>query len=129
LPLRLLLDRHLRAALFALWVGLWLWVGYISLVPVHLPPGVSDKALHFTGYAAMSAAAVGFCHDRRRLLLCAILAAGLGGAIEIAQAFTPSRSCDPLDFLADATGAALGCLTARLWLHLVIDPLRRPARA
>ena|SRR5689334_1614531 len=127
MPLRLLLDPRVRRGLFLLWWALWACVGYLSLTPIRLPPGTSDKLLHFTGYALMSAAAVGFCHTRHRLALWAALATAFGGGIEIAQAFIPYRSCELLDFVADAAGAALGCLTAQLWLLLVIRPLRRRA--
>jgi VanZ family protein len=35
----------------------------------------------------------------------------LGGAIEIAQSFTTTRSHEWLDFLADGLGVLLGCTT------------------
>jgi VanZ family protein len=125
-----LLDPRVRRGLLLLWGALWLWVAYMSLTPVQLPPGVSDKSLHFTGYALMSAGAVGFCHEPRRLGLLALLAAAVGGALEIAQAFTPDRSPELLDFAADSAGAALGWLLALAWLALVVRPLRRrPAPA
>src|SRR5690348_17621055 len=98
----------------------------MSLTPVQLPPGVSDKSLHFTGYALMSAGAVGFCHEPRRLGLLALLAAAIGGAVEIAQAFTPDRSPELLDFAADSAGAALGWPAALAWLLLGVRP--RPPR-
>ena len=121
----LLLDPRVRRGLLLLWGALWLWVAYMSLTPVQLPPDVSDKALHFIGYGLMSAGAVGFCHEPRRLLHLALLAAAIGGALEVAQAFTPYRSAELLDFAADAAGAGLGWLTALLWLALVVRPLRR----
>lgn len=125
-----LLDPRVRRGLLLLWGALWLWVAYMSLTPVQLPPGLSDKVLHFTGYALMSAGAVGFCHEPRRLGLLALLAAAIGGAVEIAQAFTPDRSPELLDFAADLAGAALGWLVALAWLVLVVRPLRRrPAPA
>ena len=113
----LLLDPRVRRGLLLLWIALWFWVAYMSLIPIRLPPGVSDKVLHFTGYALMSAGAVGFCHEPRRLGLLALVAAALGGAIEVAQAFTPYRSAELLDFAADATGAALGWFVALLICH------------
>ena len=62
-----LLDPRVRRGLLFLWGALWLWVAYMSLTPVQLPPGVSDKSLHLVGYGLMSAGAVGFCHEPRRL--------------------------------------------------------------
>src|SRR5688572_23723461 len=102
-----------------------MWVVYLSLVSVQLTPGVSDKSLHFAGYALMSAGAAGFCHDRRRLVLWTLFGAAMGGALEIAQTFTPDRSGDLLDFAADAAGAVLGCLAGQAWLILVIHRFKR----
>ncbi len=121
-----LLDPRVRGTLFLLWWLLWTWVVYLSLVSVQLAPGVSDKSLHFVGYVLLSAGAVGFCHDQRRLVLWALFGAATGGALEIAQTFTSDRSGDLLDFAADAAGAALGCLTGQAWLTLVIHLSRRP---
>lgn len=123
-----LLDRRLRRALFLLWCLAWLAVVVLSLRPIPDPlRDVSDKLLHVLGYAAMAAAAAGFCHEPRRLLGWAALAVAIGGALELAQAFVPWRSADPLDAAANAAGAALGWLLGSLWLALLIRPLGRGA--
>ena len=125
-----LLDPRVRRGLLLLWGALWWWVAYMSLTPVQLPPGLSDKVLHFTGYALMSAVLKVFAMSRGGSGLLALLAAVIGGAVEIAQAFTPDRSPELLDFAADSAGAALGWLMALAWLALVVRPLRRrPAPA
>jgi VanZ family protein len=36
----------------------------------------------------------------------------MGGAIELLQAFSPGRSPDPIDAIADGAGAAAGVLAA-----------------
>ena len=123
--LRILLARRTRATLFALWCLAWAWVAYLSLASIELPPGVSDKALHFAGYALMSAGVAAFCHDPRRIVLWALAAAAVGGGLEVAQAFTPDRDPEWLDFTADAAGAGIGCLVALAWLGLIVRPLRR----
>ena len=43
----------------------------------------------------------------------AALAVSVGGVDEILQLFQPGRNADPLDFLADVSGALVGC--AALW--------------
>ena len=77
----------------------------------------------------MTAAVVGFCHDARGLLGWAAFVVLMGGLVEIGQHFVPTRSMDLDDFLADATGAAVGTLLALLWLVAVVRPLRRAATA
>ena len=44
----------------------------------------------------------------------AALAVSVGGVDEILQLFQPGRNADPLDFLADVSGALVGC--AALWV-------------
>jgi VanZ family protein len=123
----ILIAPRARAAFFALWCLSWAWVAYMSLASITLPSGVSDKTLHFTGYMLMSAGVASFCHDPRRIVLWALAAAAIGGGLEIAQAFTPDRDPEWLDFAADAAGAGLGGLLALAWLGLIVRPLRRTA--
>lgn len=127
--MRRLLDRHLRRALFGLW-----WLGWLVVVGLSLRPGppplpfdLSDKLLHFVGYALMSAAAAGFCHEPRRLAGWALLTIALGGAIELVQGLVPWRDAELADLAADATGAGVGLLAGLAWLTLVIRPLARGA--
>jgi VanZ family protein len=67
---------------------------------------------HFAEYgllAVLLAAALGGWAARPRSLLVALaLAAGLGAAIEVVQAFLPYRDCQAADALVNALGAACG---------------------
>jgi len=98
-------------ALFAL--GIMFWAG---LIPLKSLPGpdfeLADKVWHacgFGGLAGLSSRV--FVHFRRPALLAArdaaLVATALGGVLEVMQSFTPYRSADWADFLADALGAAL----------------------
>ncbi len=112
-----------------LWLGLWMLaiagVVVLSLMP---PPAMAvpqnfDKLEHMLGYAGLAACA-GLLFDGWR----AQLRAGtglvlLGIALEFAQALlTQTRSADPADALANATGVAIGLLLA---LTPARDGLRR----
>ena len=52
-----------------------------------------------------------------RIYIVAAFLVFLGGAIELAQGFTPDRSQELFDFLADLIGVSLGLLTHRFWNH------------
>lgn len=101
-----------RVAFFSL----CLLVGYLALAP--RPPAEADlfnwdKLNHAAAFAALAwAAMLGF---RERLVYRRYVALGLvayGAAIEIAQWFTPGRSCEWSDLLADSIGIAAGMLLA-----------------
>lgn len=124
--MRLLLDPRARRALFGSWCLGWALVLVESLRPMpEIPLGLSDKLAHFAGYAAMAAGIAGFAHRPREIARWALLAVAMGGLIEVAQGFTPTRSPDPLDFLANTAGVAVGAAVAISWGALVIAPLRR----
>jgi VanZ family protein len=84
---------------------------------------MSDKALHFLGFALLSCLA---CRAVRYLraeasattaLLGGVAASALlGGALELWQGALAYRSCELMDWVADMLGAALGAAaTAGLW--------------
>ncbi|MDX1454878.1 MAG: VanZ family protein [Gammaproteobacteria bacterium] len=100
----------------------WLWWSiaalglaldiYLSLKPAGDGPGLlNDKLAHFLVYFMLTG---WFCLllPRRRLLVF-VAAVLLGGALEIAQSFTPQRVMDPLDALANAAGAFIALLIVR----------------
>ncbi len=76
-----------------------------------------DKALHAIEYGTLGAAylrALDPAATRARLAGIAwVLAALFGVSDEIHQLFTPGRSADVRDVIADAIGAALGVLAYR----------------
>jgi VanZ family protein len=81
------------------------------------PPGaaeVSDKTVHSVAFGLLAMlSARAFLHLDPRASRSAALARGfaaaviVGGALELWQALLPYRSCELLDWAADALGAAL----------------------
>lgn len=77
-----------------------------------------DKVKHALAFAAL--ALLGWRAGYREALHLGAGLLALGGAIEVAQSFTPWRSAEWADLLADAIGVAVG-----LWLAPRL--LRQPA--
>lgn len=111
----------------------WLLIAYwaVLIVGTHWPAEMladdwwqtRDKLLHFAGYALLGGLlalwrTAGKSHPaqslRLRLLHAWLLAAGFAVLDEITQPLT-GRNCNLGDWLADALGAAAGCLAAGLW--------------
>ena len=93
-----------------------------SSIPAHSIPKAAlfgfDKVIHFFVYAGLGAV-VAWAWDRIWL---AILVCAVYGALdEFHQHFTPGRSVEFADFVADALGATAGVL-----LNLLIRRYRRP---
>lgn len=92
-------------------------VGWLALSPA--PPEVLDsgwdKLNHASAFAAITVAAV-FAAPRSRTGRLALIGAVLcfGALIEIAQSFTPTRSAEWADLLADAIGIVAGVLFTTL---------------
>jgi VanZ family protein len=87
------------------------------------PVPETDKLVHLALYGVLGS----FCaralvaHGRaartsKLILAAAILATGYGVTDEIHQLFTPRRSCDWHDVVADAIGGLLGAFVATRWL-------------
>lgn len=129
MTLSLLLDPRARRLAFLVW-----WLGWAALLLATLSPqpelplDLSDKTWHLLGFAAMTAATVGFAHDARYLAAWAAFALLMGGLVEIGQGFVPTRQPDLHDFAADAVGVTLGLAAALTWLAAVVAPLRRRLR-
>jgi VanZ family protein len=111
--------RHLAS--FRVWPALAYAVVILIMgsLPV-APPGaaeVSDKTLHSVAFGLLAMlSARAFVHLDPRASRWAALARGfasavaVGGALELWQALLPYRSCELLDWVADAFGAALAIL-------------------
>jgi len=124
--MRWLVRNQVKQFLFWLWCLGWLLLVIMSLLPEQeLPFGLSDKAIHFASYAAMTAAIAGFCHETRGVMSLGALAILLGGMVELGQHFVPGRTMSLGDFVADAAGASCGTILALLWLAAIVRPLRR----
>jgi VanZ family protein len=103
------MRRSILIGLF--WAGC-LAVGVLALLPATLPlPSTGwDKANH--GLAFMALGLLGArCWPRGRTQVLLALAA-YGGAIEMAQSLTATRTGDWADWLADAVGLAMAAI---LW--------------
>lgn len=120
----LLVDRRLRRMLLATWCVGWVLVALMSLRPIDIGSG-ADKVMHFAGYALMAATAAGFCHSLRGLVACAALTSVAGLVFEGLQGLLPYRSAEPLDAFANATGAAVGCMVACVWVVLIVRRVHR----
>lgn len=87
----------------------------LSLMPAP-PPALGtgwDKSNHLLAFATLTWLALHAFPQRLRSLLLGLLA--YGALIEILQSFTPTRSAEWLDLLADCVGILLGWGAARLW--------------
>src|SRR5215813_10747427 len=89
-------------------------VTVLSLLPQRDLPkvGVSDKIEHVVAYLALAVLGSFGLRERRSLLLLFVLLCVMGGIIELLQSFSPGRSPDVVDALADGAGAAAGVLIA-----------------
>lgn len=109
----------------------WLWVACLlavmigSLLPADSEPmvaidslGVSDKLEHFGAYGVL--AFLPCIHERRRrAILLMTFAAAMGVSLEFGQLFSPDRTFDIYDMLADGIGILVGAvvgLPIRRWL-------------
>lgn len=103
-----------RLVLLALFWATAVVVGVFALVPatVHLPTTGWDKSNHALAFASLAALGA-MCWPQRRLQVLVALAA-YGGAIEIAQLFTDTRSADWLDWFTDLVGLVMGSMAHAL---------------
>ena len=87
--------------------------------------GISDKVEHFTAYAVLAALASLDRFRCRRLRATIASLFLLGGLLELAQLFSPGRTCDWHDLLANSCGILAGVVlvrVARLALRLHFSP-------
>lgn len=95
------------------------WLSVITGVVVSLWPGPAmpepwfpsaDKVQHAVAYAVLAWLGLQAGYRSKRWLASGLLA--LGGAIEVAQGLTETRTAEWLDWLADAAGIAAGLAIA-----------------
>ncbi|HEV8391447.1 MAG TPA: VanZ family protein [Dongiaceae bacterium] len=92
-------------------------VGALSLTPsAALPPvSIGDKAEHVIAYAALGL--LGAISSERGMSRTILGLAAFGLLLELLQAFSPGRSPDAIDALADIIGASLGAGLAVVLKH------------
>jgi VanZ family protein len=118
-----------RTALIALWGVLLCCVVIGSLLPsgsavmaavCRVP--VSDKMLHFCAYLALALLPVMGFRDRRKGILAGLSMCVLGILVEAGQHFSPGRTMEVGDVIANGAGVSCGTLLAlpvRAWLVLL----------
>jgi VanZ family protein len=99
------------------WLATGVWAAAIfavSSVPGSQLPGGYSVPAHFVEYAVLGGLlcfSLHFSQPSARALMLAILLASLYGITdELHQAFVPLRNPDPLDWLVDTAGAAMGAV-------------------
>jgi VanZ family protein len=101
-----------RLLLAAFWIAVVV-VGVLALVPIttHMPTTGWDKSNHALAFVVLGVLGAA-CWPTAALRAWVALAA-YGGAIEIAQTFTETRSGDWHDWLADVVGLVVAALVWR----------------
>ena len=89
-------------------------IGLATLTPVEKLPTVSgsDKVYHLISFAILTLP-IAIIRPRAIWIILS-LSIAFGGAIELLQPLV-NRNCEMADFLADAAGAVLGVLVARVF--------------
>lgn len=119
--LKRFLDYVVPAILYA---GLIFFLSTRTNLP-HLPGTGSDKLAHFSEYAVFGILVVRAFYayrvpPKRAVTLGILICAVYGASDEVHQLFTPGRSSEVWDFVADALGSTAGGLlwyavVSRLW--------------
>lgn len=103
------------------WLALWrgalalcmLAILVLSLLPPSgLPTTGWDKSNHVLAFAVLALLSHGAWPGRTVIALTGLFA--YGGLIEVLQSFTPDRSADFTDLIADAIGLASGAVLAKM---------------
>lgn len=108
-----------RTALLILWAFLICCVVAGSLLPAASPEmlaisrlNINDKVQHFCAYLALSSLPVIAFRDRRSGILAALSMFVLGLLMEWGQHFSPGRTPELGDVIANGAGVACGALLA-----------------
>ena len=100
-----------RAVFWAMCLGIFI----LAMLPNNSSPIAfpdADKIVHAMAFTGLSF--IGCLAYPLRIFVLATFLVFLGAAIEVAQGFTPDRSPELFDFLADVVGITLGFITYRL---------------
>lgn len=96
-------------------------------------PGIEgfDKVAHASVFGLIATLAGRSFRRRRWVWLAILVTSAYGAADEIRQSFTPGRSVEVADWLADTLGACLAVTLYQLWTwyrHLLETPLFKRKR-
>jgi hypothetical protein len=119
---RLLFNRQAMRVCAWLWGAAWILVAGALLLPLGVAAPGRDLLAHFLLFGAMAFATLAFSRRPRQLGCLAIVTLVGATALEFAQRLVPYRTFDPLDGVANGTGALAGYLAALVVLHYVIRP-------
>ncbi|MDH6166713.1 VanZ family protein [Variovorax boronicumulans] len=117
--IRLQISKVLRVAFWVCAIA----VLVLSLVPITAPmPSTGwDKTNHLLAFATLAFLGRGAFPGRTVAVLAGLLV--YGGVIEVLQSFTPDRSAEWTDLLADGIGLLLGeMLTWLSWRRVAKQP-------
>lgn len=110
-------------------------VGVFSVVPEQFVPGMglSDNSRHFAAYALITFLGLSACRSLRAAAGVIVGVIVMGGALELAQLYMPSRAGDLTEFwyncLGVLVGAALMSLRFLPWSPRVVALCRRTKQA
>ena len=128
--MRRLLDPRIQATCRVLWCIAWLLVAAALLMPLSVAtPHRSDLVAHFLTFGLMAFGAVSFCRQPLRLFGLTLLTMAGAAALEFAQQFSPYRTFDLIDMIANMLGTLTGYGLALAMLVLVIRPAGAALRA
>ena len=117
--------------------GVWLMVGcmlvlavvYLSITstPVQFNIGVDwqDKLYHMLAYFVLMFWFVQLYHDRKQMLMIAVLLVSMGIMMEVIQSFDPMRYADYEDMLANTAGVVIAVFMARTWMRNLLFKFER----
>ena len=99
-----------RTVFWVLCLGIFILAILPNNASIHAFPE-ADKVLHAIAFAGLSF--IGCSAYPVRIFILAVFLVVLGAAIEVAQGYTPGRSRELFDLLADLIGISLGMLAHR----------------
>ena len=119
-------DKALRTLCRAGFAISVLTVCVLSLLPEDELPDttLSDKVGHLIAYGEIVTIGLLAYRGPRAAYTVPLAILALGGALEIAQGFIPSRSADMIDFAVNCAGVLIGIVFARMLTRLW--PASRP---
>ncbi len=114
------MKNYLYTLAFVIAIVLWCTSFYLLIsrhpyaAGIHIPSHGAHTVMFF-GLAFMT-----ICSQRRPKIVLTLAALYcFGGMTEIAQHFSPPRTCDLLDFIEDVTGSTVGLFAAMAWMALL----------